>query len=283
MYRNENKFEIYKGDCLDLMKNIPDKSIDMILCDLPYGVTSKNKWDNTIPYEPLWKEYNRIIKDNGPIILFGQDKFTAKTMLSNIKHHRYNLIWKKVLPSGFLNANRMPLREHEDIMVFYKKLPNYNPQMTEGKPSHSRGNIVGKSNDKYINNNNYNNYKAMDTKGNLKHPTSILEFAKPHPSIALHPTQKPTELLVWLIKSFSNEGDIILDNCMGSGSTGEAAAKTNRGFIGIEIEQDIFNTAQKRLQPYLKNQTKETKEENIIVSSKNNAIPMDQLQFNLAI
>ena len=135
----DGRYRLYQGDCLEIMKNLKDKSIDCIICDLPYGVTSKNKWDTIIPYEPLWKEYKRIIKDNGAIILFGQDKFTAKTMLSNEKMHRYNLVWNKVLTSGFLNAGRMPLREHEDIMIFYKKSPTYNPQFTEGKPLHGMG------------------------------------------------------------------------------------------------------------------------------------------------
>jgi site-specific DNA-methyltransferase (adenine-specific) len=133
--------QIYFGDCLELMKQIKDKSIHMILCDLPYGVTNKtkNKWDSVIPPNLLWEQYERIITDNGAILLFSQDKFTAKMMLSNEKLHRYNLIWNKVLPSGFLNAHKMPLREHEDIMVFYKSPPTYNPQMTKGKPCHSKG------------------------------------------------------------------------------------------------------------------------------------------------
>lgn len=184
-----NGYKLYNGDCLELMKGMPDKSVDMILCDLSYGVTAKNKWDTVIQYDKLWKEYNRIIKDNGAIVLFGQDKFTAETMLSNKKMHRYNLIWNKVLSSGFLNANRMPLREHEDIMVFYKKLPTYNPQKIKGSPCHSKGKVVGEMNDKQLQNNNYGDFKCVETKGDMKFPTSILEFPKPHPSTAVHPTQ----------------------------------------------------------------------------------------------
>ena len=244
-------YKLYQGDCLELMKNIRDKSIDCIICDLPYGVTSKNKWDTIIPYEPLWKEYKRIIKDNGPIILFGQDKFTAKTMLSNEKMHRYNLIWNKVLTSGFLNAGRMPLREHEDIMIFYKKLPTYNPQFTEGKPLHGMGEKFKKVKN---NNNNYNDFNSCnnpsanregDTK---KYPKSILTFPRPASSKMLHPTEKPVELLEYLIKTYSNENDVILDNCMGSGSTGVAALNTNRRFIGIELDEKYFDIAKDRLE-----------------------------------
>ena len=247
----DRRYILYQGDCLELMKNIKDKSIDCIICDLPYGVTSKNKWDTIIPYEPLWKEYKRIIKDNGPIILFGQDKFTAKTMLSNEKMHRYNLIWNKVLTSGFLNAGRMPLREHEDIMIFYKKLPTYNPQFTEGKPLHGMGEKFKKVKN---NNNNYNDFNSCnnpsanregDTK---KYPKSILTFPRPASSKMLHPTEKPVELLEYLIKTYSNENDVILDNCMGSGSTGVAALNTNRRFIGIELDEKYFDIAKDRLE-----------------------------------
>ena len=241
-------YKLLHGDCLELMKKISDKSIDMILCDLPYGVTTKNKWDNIIPFEPLWEQYNRIIKDNGAIILFGQDKFTAKCMLSNEKNHRYNLIWKKVLSSGFLNANRMPLREHEDIMVFYKKLPTYNPQKVKGNPCHKKGKVVGKMNDDNLQNNNYGNFKCVETEGDMKFPTSILEFSKPHPSVSVHPTQKPVELLEWLIKTYTNENEMVLDNCMGSGSTGVAAVNTNRNFIGIELDENYFNIAKERIE-----------------------------------
>lgn len=236
------------GDCMELMKQIPDKGIDLILCDLPYGVTQKNKWDNVIPYEPLWREYKRIIKDNGAILLFGQDKFTAHTMLSNEKMHRYNLIWKKVLTTGFLNANKMPLREHEDIMVFYKRLPTYNPQKRKGNACHPKGKVSGSMNDETLKNHNYGNYRCMDTKGNLKYPTSVLEFPKIHPSISVHPTQKPIELLEYLIKTYSNEWDTVLDNCMGSGSTCVAAVNTKRHYIGFELERNYFDIAEKRIE-----------------------------------
>lgn len=235
--------ELYNGDCLEIMKGIPDKSIDMILCDLPYG-TTKNKWDTIIEFDDLWEQYKRIIKDNGAIVLFAQGMFTADLMNSNRKMWKYNLVWNKVLTSGFLNANRMPLRSHEDICVFYKKQPLYTPQKTKGKLNHSKG----KS--KPTTNNNYGEFEFIDNReklGDMKHPKSILTFQKPHPSTMVHPTQKPTELLEMLIKSFTKEGDIVLDNCMGSGSTGVACINTNRRFIGIEKEFDYFEIAKHRI------------------------------------
>ena len=238
--------KIYNEDCLEGMKRIPDKSVDLILCDLPYGKT-KNKWDSTIPLDRLWESYERIIKDKGAIILFGQDTFTAKVMLSNEKLHRYNLIRDKVLTSGFLNANRMPLRSHEDIMVFYKKLPTYNPQKTLGNKNHSKG--TPKKNQ----NNNYGEFDFVDNAeslGDLKHPKSILTFEKPHPSKSIHPTQKPIALMEWLIKTYTNEGDIVLDNCMGSGTTAIACVNTNRKFIGFELDKDYFDIANERIEKH---------------------------------
>ena len=239
-----NKIKLLHGDCLELMKDIPDKSIDMILADLPYG-TTQNKWDSVIPLDRLWKQYKRIIKDNGAIVLFGQGKFTAEMMLSEPKLHRYNLIWDKVLSSGFLNANRMPLRSHEDIMVFYKRLPQYNPQKTKGKPNNSKG--KPKQNE----NNNYGHFEFVDNKdelGGMKHPKSILIFEKPHPSISIHPTQKPVELLEYLIKTYTNENELVLDNTMGSGSTGVACINTNRKFIGMELDEEYFEIAEQRIE-----------------------------------
>src|SRR5574344_2368494 len=215
------------------MKQIDNCSIDMIFCDLPYGVTAKNKWDSIIPIMPLWEQYERIIKPNGAILLFGQDKFTAKMMLSNEKLHKYNIIWKKVLPSGFLNANKMPLREHEDIMIFYKKPPTYNPQKVKGKPCHSKGVAVGNNNDEILNNQNYGDFKVVETIGDMKHPTSIWEFSKPHPSIAIHPTQKPLDLCRYAIRTYTNENDLILDNCCGSGSIPLSAKLENRNYLGM--------------------------------------------------
>jgi DNA modification methylase len=216
------------------MKEIEPQSVDMIFCDLPYGVTAKNKWDSIIDPCKLWEQYERIIKPNGAILLFGQDKFTAKMMLSNEKIHRYNVIWKKVLPSGFLNANKQPLREHEDIMVFYKKPPTYNPQKVKGKPCHTKGTAVGKNNDDILNKQNYRDFKVVETEGDMKHPTSVWEFSKPHPSMAIHPTEKPIDLCRYAIRTYTNKGDIILDNCCGAGSIPIASMIEGRNYIGID-------------------------------------------------
>lgn len=239
--------QLLQGDCLELMKDIPNKSIDMVLCDLPYGVT-QNEFDKQLPFDLLWKQYERIIKNNGVILLFAQGKFYVDVVNSNPKLFRYDLIWNKQLSSGFLNANRMPLRQHEQIAVFYKKLPTYNPQFTQGKPLHSKG-ISYKN--KEHKNQNYGKFHMTDDSragSTVKYPTSILSFAKPHPSIAKHRTQKPVDLLNYLIKTYTNEGDIILDNCMGSGSTGVACVNTGRKFIGIELDEDYFNSAKQRIE-----------------------------------
>lgn len=238
--------DLRKGDCLELMKDVPDKSIDMILCDLPYGLTN-NKKDIQLPFDKLWEQYERIIKDNGVICLFAQGTFYVDLVSSNRKLFRYDLVWNKILTSGFLNAKRMPLRQHEQIAVFYKKLPTYNPQFTQGKPLHGKGTSYK---NKEIKNNNYGEFKQLDDtrKGSTeKYPTSILTFSKSHPSIAKHPTEKPVELLDYLIKTYTNENDTILDNCMGSGSTGISAVRNNRNFIGMEIDPTYYEVAKKRI------------------------------------
>ena len=231
------------GNCLDLMDEIPPKSINMILCDLPYGVT-KNKWDSVIPLDQLWDHYRRIIKPNAAICLFADGMFQANLMLSNPKWWRYNLVWDKVLTSGFLNANRMPLRSHEEICVFYQKQPTYNPQKVVGEKNHSKGKPKENAN------NNYGDFDFVDNSdqlGNLKHPKSILTFPKPHPSVTVHPTQKSLELCQWLIRTYTNPGDIVLDNCMGSGTSCLAAKLENRHYIGLELSPDYFKIAEQRL------------------------------------
>ena len=243
--------ELINGDCLEEMKKIPDGSVDMILCDLPYDVLNKgNKnasWDRLLPLDKLWEQYKRIIKDNGAIVLFAQGMFTAQLMMSNPDMWRYNLIWDKMLVSGFLNAKKMPMRSHEDILVFYKSLPTYNPQMTKGQPLHGKGTSYMC---KDITNNCYGDIKGTedDRKGSTdKYPTSIVRFQKPHPSCSVHPTQKSVELCEWLIKTYTNEGETILDNCMGSGTTGVAAINTDRNFIGIELTEKYFKIAKERI------------------------------------
>ena len=218
----------------------------MVLCDLPYGLT-QNKLDIRIPFEPLWEQYKRITKDNAAIVLFAQGLFFVDLVQSNRKMYRYDLVWDKCLVSGFLNANRMPLRQHEQIAVFYKKQPTYNPQMSIGKPLHSKGKNYSK---KDIVNNNYGEFHATDDDRagcTEKYPTSIVKVAKPHPSVAVHPTEKPVALLEYLIKTYSNDGDVILDNCMGSGSTGVACVNTGRSFVGIELDEKYYGVAVERI------------------------------------
>lgn len=246
--------DLRQGDCLELMKEIPDKSIDMILCDLPYGCLNKNKakWDVPIDFIELWKQYNRIIKDNGAIVLFGQGIFTAECILSNKKNFRYMLVWDKIAKNGFLNANRMPLRQHEDIIIFYKKQPTYNPQMTKCEP-HKRNHGKGKMQNSPVNNC-YGNFIDLPTTiSDEKFPTSIVSIPKEHCNGKFfHPTQKPVKLLEWLIKTYTNENDLVLDNCMGSGSTGIACLNTNRNFIGIELDENYFNIAKERIEKHLR-------------------------------
>lgn len=230
--------DIKQGDCLELMKEIPDKSIDMILCDLPYG-TTHNKWDNIISLDALWGGYERVIKDNGVIVLFGDGMFTANLMLSNPNMWRYNLVWDKQRGCDFLNANVKPLKSHEDICVFYKRKPTYNKQYWYSKPYRKTKN--GSLS------NNYGDRKEAytESKDGKRNPLSILSF--PRDGKRIHPTQKPVALLEYLIKTYTNEGETVLDNCMGSGSTGVACINTNRNFIGYELDEKYFEIAEKRL------------------------------------
>lgn len=230
--------DIKQGDCLELMKEIPDKSIDMVLCDLPYG-TTHNKWDNIISLDTLWGGYERVIKDNGAIVLFSDGMFTANLMLSNSKMWRYNLIWDKQRGCDFLNANVKPLKSHEDICVFYKRKPTYNKQYWYSKPYKLTKN--GSLSD------NYGDRKTAytESKDGKRNPLSILSF--PRDNKKLHPTQKPVALLEYLIKTYTNESETVLDNCMGSGSTGVACINTNRNFIGYELDEKYFEIAEKRL------------------------------------
>ena len=242
--------ELYNDDCLNVLPKIDTKSIDMILCDLPYGVLNKNndgaKWDNVIPFDKLWLQYERIIKDNGAIVLFASGMFTADLMTSNRNLWRYNLIWKKGdRATGFLNANRMPLRNHEDICVFYKNLPKYNPQMEYvgwQKRNHGKGDLS-----KFMSNNCYGDMKQVQSvMSDSKYPKSVLNFAPEHDSF-YHPTQKPVDLLKWLINTYTDENDLVLDNCMGSGSTGVACRILKRNFIGIEADDKYFQIATDRI------------------------------------
>ena len=241
-----NNIELWHGDCLELMKDIPDGSVDMVLCDLPYG-TTRNKWDSIIPLDSLWEQYKRVIKDNGAIVLFSAEPFTSLLITSNIQWFRYDLIWSKTQGSDFLNANRKPLRSHENICVFYKKQPTYNPQKTDGKPYKAKSGQTTSSNFGKFNGNHH-----TENKDGKRCPLSVLQFSGEHNRGKQHPTQKPTDLLEYLIKTYTNEGEIVLDNSMGSGSCGVACVNTNRQFIGIELDERYFNIATQRIETALK-------------------------------
>lgn len=233
--------KLLQGDCLELMKNVPDKSIDLILCDLPYG-TTQNKWDTVIPFDKLWTQYNRIIKDNGAILLFSQMPFGANLIMSNPKMFRYEWIWEKEQVTGWLNAKKMPLKKHENILVFYKHLPIYNPQ---GLVELDKPLVIDSKNHEYDGYHD-NSQKTWERK-NTNYPTDMLRYGRDKVKSSLHPTQKPVALLEYLIKTYTNEGDTVLDNCMGSGSTGVACKNTNREFIGMELDEKYFKVACERL------------------------------------
>lgn len=245
---NDTTVQLIQGDCLEYMKEIPDGSVDMVLCDLPYG-TTHNRWDAVIPTAPLWEQYNRVLKDNGVVVLFGTGLFSADLMNSQRKAWRYNLVWEKSTVTGFLNAKKQPLRKHEDILVFYRKLPVYNPQITDGHPrkistaAHKRN--CAKSP-------NYGDYGLTTYDSTKRYPVSVLKFKTDKQKSALHPTQKPVALLEYLIKTYTNEGETVLDNCMGSGSTGVACVNTNRKFVGIELDEKYFEIARNRIDEAVK-------------------------------
>ncbi|MEB5480718.1 site-specific DNA-methyltransferase [Shouchella clausii] len=237
---------IYQMDCLEGMKLIPDKSIDMVLCDLPYGITSQNRWDEIIPFDPLWNQYRRIIKDNGAIVLTAVKPFSAMLITSNPKMFRYDIIWRKNKSTGFLNAKKMPLRSHEEILVFYKKLPVYNPQKSFGhKPANKYTKHTGDGS-------NYGKTKLGISGGGQtdRYPTSVwdVKVINNDDKNKHHPTQKPVELFSKLIKTYTNPGELILDNCMGSGTTAVAALKTKRNFIGFETESQYIEIANQRIE-----------------------------------
>lgn len=272
-----NDITLIHGDCLEEMQKLPDNSVDLVVCDLPYETLNKgnksSQWDKALPMDELWKQYKRIVKDNGAIILFAQGMFTARIMLSNETMWRYNLIWKKGNRStGFLNAKKMPLRNHEDICVFYKKLPTYNPQFTKGEPIHGRKTHHKDGDFKNRCYGTFNMTEPVITDD--KYPVSVLDFPKEWKDW-YHPTQKPVELLKWLIKTYSNEGETVLDNTAGSMSTGIAALETNRKCICIEKDDKFFRIGEERIDNWInENKTmnelngKEWFDENECISSK---------------
>jgi len=229
--------DLRKGDCFEILPTLDEDSIDMVLVDLPYGQTNC-KWDSLIDLDKMWKELKRICKPTTAMVFFCTTKFGVSLINSNPKKFRYDLVWEKSTSVGFLNANKMPLRTHEMMYVFYDKLPTYNPQKTQGKPYKTNGNksstLFGEKPS-----------TATDNPTGDRHPTSVVRESngnKKH-----HPTQKPVELCEWLIKSYSNEGDTILDFTMGSGTTGVACKNLNRKFIGIEMNDDYFKICEERL------------------------------------
>lgn len=229
--------ELYCEDCLEVMKQIPNKSIDMILCDLPYGVT-RNPWDVPIPLDNLWRQYNRILKDNGAAVLHAQQPFTSALIQSNIVDFKYSFCWYKHQVTNFLNAKKQPLRNTEDIVVFYKRQCTYNPQMRAGKTKYKG--TGGQSS-------NYGAFKKTQYYSDTYYPTTFLDFPTQRYEDG-HPTQKPVALLEYLIRTYTNEGDVVLDNCMGSGSTGVACINMGRDFIGIEIDETYFSKAKQRIE-----------------------------------
>lgn len=232
--------QLYNGDCLEVMPALTAK-VDMILCDLPYG-TTQCKWDVLIPFEPLWEQYLRLIKPNGAIVLFGAEPFSSMLRMSNLEIYKYDWIWDKVKGTGFLNARRQPMRNHEIISVFYRNQCTYNPQKTQGhtkkksfRAKHLQTDVYGNMKNDYL-------YDSID-----RYPRSIQVFSTDTQNSSLHPTQKPVALCEYLIQTYTNEGDTVLDNAMGSGTTGVACQNTGRNFIGIEKDPQIFEIARKRI------------------------------------
>lgn len=241
------KNTLFNENCLDVMSRLPENSIDMVFCDLPYG-TTQNEWDVLIPFEELWPAYHRVVKQNGAIILTAQPPFDKVLACSNLKDFRYEWIWEKNKATGHLNAKKMPMKAHENVLVFYRKLPVYNPQMTDGhKPMNA---VLPKDNipapDKKRNYNHVDKRLGNTGGGTTRYPRDVLRFPviNNDDPLKFHPTQKPVSMIEYFIKTYSNEGDTILDNCMGSGSTCIAAHNTNRNYVGIEANEEYFELAQ---------------------------------------
>lgn len=237
--------DLYNGDCLQIMDNIPDKSIDMVLCDLPYGCT-KCSWDVIIPFDKLWNQYKRICKDNAAILLFGNEPFSSLLRVSNLDWYRYDIYWEKERLTNIQQVKRRVGKTVESISVFYKQQCTYNPQMIKydgpkrtNKVKDGKLGLLTDLNAKKVNEYNDTGYR---------YPTQVWKFQRDTLKSNLHPTQKPLALCEELIKTFSNEGDAVLDNCMGSGTTGVACKKLNRNFIGIELDENYYNIAKERIE-----------------------------------
>lgn len=248
--------KIYNEDCLEGMKRIPDGSVDMILCDLPYGTTACS-WDEIIPFDLLWEQYERVIKDNGAIVLTGAEPFSSKLRLSKIKLFRYDWVWEKTVAPNFMMSHKQPLKKHELISVFYKNQPNYNPHMEKGEPyKDNRTSRYAKaesaSKDTIYGEVLLMNKKTLDNKG-VRYPSSVQLFSNGN-NKNIHPTQKPVALFEYLIRTYTNKGDTVLDNCMGSGTTAIACMNTDRNFIGFELDKTYYNKSLERI----KNHTTQT-------------------------
>ena len=234
--------KIYNEDCLEGMKRIPDKSVDMILCDLPYG-TTVCKWDTIIPFEPLWEQYERVIKDGGAIILTASQPFTTKLISSNFDWFKYELIWNKVLPTGFAIAKIQPMKQHENVLVFGKGKVTYNPQMTPRE----RPRTYNRTHKNYEGSENLQKHDGKARTLTHYYPRSLLEFSNANNKSKVHPTQKPVALFEYLIRTYTNENETILDNCMGSGTTAIACLNTNRNYIGFELDETYYSLANERI------------------------------------
>lgn len=235
--------ELLQGDCLKLLGGVADNSIDLVLADLPYGITANN-WDNVIPLKSLFEQYQRIIRDHGAVLLFGMGKFGAELIMNSPKKmpYRYDWVWQKTMPVGFLNSHKMPLRAHENIYVFYKHLPTYHPQKRYGFKNYSRLGATIRTGGNY-----HNQVKlAVGSYDGSRYPIDVIKFSNGN-NHSNHPTEKPIDLLQYLIKTYTDKGMTVLDNTMGSGSTGVAAVNLNRNFIGMELDKDYFKIAQERI------------------------------------
>lgn len=239
-----NTLSLLKGDCLKIMEEVPNKSVNMILCDLPYGTTDKNEWDKTLDLDILFKHYDRIITDNGIILLYAQQPFASDLINAYRKYFRYEIIWEKTKPVGFFNAKKMPLRSHENILVFYKKLPKYNPTLEDCNKKVKRPDESGVYGTRRSRSNEY----TMTKTG---YPRTVLKYTNVF-NPQLHPTQKNVELNEFLINLFTDEGDLIVDNTMGSCSTGIACLNTNRRFLGMELNDEYFKVASERMEKKIK-------------------------------
>ena len=244
MYYNENSIQLYQGDCLEIMKQIPDKSIDMVLCDLPYGHTSCS-WDIIIPFDKLWEQYKRIIKKNGAILLFGNEPFSSLLRCSNLDWYKYDIYWEKERLTNIQQVKRRVGKTVETISVFYKKQCTYNPQMIKHEGPKVSNKVKNGKLGLLTDGGNKKVKEYMDT--GYRYPTQVWKFKRDCLTSNLHPTQKPVALLEELIKTYSNEGDVVLDNCMGSGSTGVACVNTDRRFIGIELNNEYYQIAENRI------------------------------------